>query len=47
MKIVLIVTYRPEEMLPEKIRSIIEPPEAEGISKVLLFPKITLLLIVE
>lgn len=32
MKVVLIVTYRPEEMLPEKIRSIIQPSLAEGIS---------------
>ncbi len=33
MKVVLIVTFRPEEILPEKIRSIIQPPEAEGISE--------------
>lgn len=30
VKVVLIVTFRPEEILPEKIRTIIEPPEAEG-----------------
>ena len=33
MKVVLIVTFRPEEMLPEKIQNIIEPPEAEGIRR--------------
>lgn len=31
MKVVLIVTFRPEEILPAQIRNIIEPPEAEGI----------------
>lgn len=31
MKIILIVTYRPDEVLPERIRGIIEPPNAEGI----------------
>lgn len=31
MKIILIVTYRPDEIIPERIRSIIEPPNAEGI----------------
>lgn len=30
LKVVLIVTYRPEEMLPEKIKSIIQPSLAEG-----------------
>ena len=33
MKVVLIVTYRPEEMLPEQIKSIIEPPGADGLRK--------------
>lgn len=33
MKVVLIVTYRPEEILPEKIKNILSPPEAEGISE--------------
>jgi serine/threonine protein kinase len=33
MKVVLIVTFRPEEMLPEKIQNILEPPEAEGIRR--------------
>lgn len=33
MKVVLIVTYRPEEILPEKIRNILSPPETEGISE--------------
>jgi serine/threonine protein kinase len=32
MKMVIIVTYRPEEILPEKIKGILEPPETEGIS---------------
>jgi signal transduction histidine kinase/FixJ family two-component response regulator/tetratricopeptide (TPR) repeat protein len=32
MKMVLIVTYRPDEVLPERIRGIIEPPNSEGIS---------------
>ncbi|KAH8820013.1 HHK1, histidine kinase-group X protein [Xylogone sp. PMI_703] len=30
MKMVIIVTYRPEEILPEKIRSIIDPPNTEA-----------------
>jgi serine/threonine protein kinase len=33
MRVVLIVTYRPEEILPEKIKSIIEPLDAEGIRR--------------
>lgn len=33
MKMVIIVTYRPDEMLPERIKGIIEPPNTEGISK--------------
>ena len=33
MKVVLIVTYRPEEIIPEKIKNILSPPEAEGISE--------------
>lgn len=32
MKMVVIVTYRPEEILPERIKGILEPPETEGIS---------------
>lgn len=32
MKMVILVTYRPDEILPEKIRGIIEPPNTEGIS---------------
>ena len=32
MKMVIIVTYRPEEILPERIRGILEPPNTEGIS---------------
>jgi predicted ATPase len=32
MKMVIIVTYRAEEILPERIKSIIEPPHTEGIS---------------
>jgi serine/threonine protein kinase len=32
MKMVIIVTYRPEEILPEKIKGILEPPNTEGIS---------------
>lgn len=33
MKVVLIVTYRPEEMLPEQIKSILEPPGTDGLRK--------------
>jgi serine/threonine protein kinase len=32
MKMVIIITYRPEEMLPQKIKGIIEPPNTAGIS---------------
>jgi predicted ATPase len=32
MKMVIIVTYRPEEILPNKIKGIINPPDTEGIS---------------
>jgi len=32
MKMVIIVTYRPEEILPHKIKGIINPPDTEGIS---------------
>lgn len=32
MKMVIIVTYRPEGALPEKIKGILEPPGVEGIS---------------
>jgi predicted ATPase len=32
MKMVLLITYRPDELLPEKIRGILEPPDSEGIS---------------
>jgi len=32
MKMVIIVTYRPDEILPSKIKGIIEPPDTEGIS---------------
>jgi signal transduction histidine kinase/predicted ATPase/serine/threonine protein kinase len=32
MKMVIIVTYRPDEVLPERIKGIIEPPNTEGIS---------------
>ncbi|TVY71370.1 Two-component system protein A, partial [Lachnellula suecica] len=32
MKMVILVTYRPDEILPEKIKGIIEPPGSEGIS---------------
>lgn len=31
MRMVIIVTYRPDEVLPEKIKGIIEPPNTEGI----------------
>jgi serine/threonine protein kinase len=31
MKMVIIVTYRPDEILPQKIKGIIEPPNTEGI----------------
>ncbi|KAL3428197.1 hsp90-like protein [Phlyctema vagabunda] len=33
MRLVLIVTYRPGEILPEKIRPILEPPNSEGYIK--------------
>jgi hypothetical protein len=29
---VIIVTYRPDEVLPERIGGIIDPPQTEGIS---------------
>ncbi|CZR57959.1 related to histidine kinase tcsA protein [Phialocephala subalpina] len=31
MKMVIIVTYRPDEILPERIKGIIEPPNSQGI----------------
>jgi predicted ATPase len=39
MKMVVIVTYRPEEILPERIKGILEPPETEGISLHAYFQK--------
>lgn len=46
MKMVILVTYRPEEVLPERIKGIIEPPNTEeylkiggiGITRVILKP---------
>jgi predicted ATPase len=32
IRIVIMITYRPDEMLPERIRDILEPPDSEGIS---------------
>ncbi|KAL5318468.1 hypothetical protein ACEPPN_013529 [Leptodophora sp. 'Broadleaf-Isolate-01'] len=32
MKMVIIVTYRPDEVLPERIKGILQPPNTEGIS---------------
>jgi signal transduction histidine kinase/predicted ATPase/serine/threonine protein kinase len=32
MKMIILVTYRPNEILPEKIKGILEPPNTEGIS---------------
>ena len=32
MKMIVMVTYRPDEILPSKIKGIIEPPNTEGIS---------------
>lgn len=32
MKMVIIVTYRPDEILPERIKGILDPPNTEGIS---------------
>ncbi|KAH6673070.1 HHK1, histidine kinase-group X protein [Halenospora varia] len=32
MKMVILITYRPGEVLPERIKGIIEPPNTEGIS---------------
>lgn len=37
IKMVIIITYRPDEILPERIKHIIEPPDAEGISEMLRF----------
>ncbi len=31
LKMVIIITHRPEEMSPEKVLSIVQPPESEGI----------------
>ncbi|KAL2069832.1 hypothetical protein VTL71DRAFT_14511 [Oculimacula yallundae] len=31
MKMVIIVTYRPDEVLPERIKGILQPPSSEGI----------------
>lgn len=31
MKMVIILTYRPDEILPDRIKAIVEPPNAEGI----------------
>jgi len=31
MKMVIIVTYRPDEVLPERIKGILQPPNTEGI----------------
>jgi serine/threonine protein kinase len=41
MKMVFIVTYRPEEILPQKIKGIIEPPNTDGIR--LPHPSVTFL----
>ena len=35
---VIIVTYRPDDVLPERIRGIIDPPETEGISLRPIYP---------
>jgi hypothetical protein len=35
---IIIVTYRPDEVLPERIRGIIDPPQTEGISLRSLIP---------
>jgi serine/threonine protein kinase len=32
IKMVIICTYRPDEILPERIKDILEPPDSEGIS---------------
>jgi hypothetical protein len=34
LRMVIIVTYRPQEILPERIKQVIEPPDAEGISEI-------------
>jgi predicted ATPase len=39
MKMVIMVTYRPDEILPERIKGIIEPPNTEGISLRAQVPK--------
>ncbi|KAI9746152.1 MAG: hypothetical protein M1818_000833 [Claussenomyces sp. TS43310] len=33
LRIVIILTYRPDEILPERIRAVMEPPDAEGYFK--------------
>lgn len=38
MKMVIIVTYRPDEVLPERIKGILEPPDTEDISLSLSSP---------
>ncbi|CAL3963255.1 unnamed protein product [Diplocarpon coronariae] len=34
MKLVIIVTYRPDELLPERIKGILEPPNTEGTKQI-------------
>ena len=34
MKMVIVMTYRPEEFSPEKVQRIVNPPESEGQQKV-------------
>ncbi len=33
MKMVIIVTYRPDEIIPERVKSVLEPPDAEGTGR--------------
>ena len=33
MRMVLIVTYRPEEISPEKVQDLLRPPESEGTAR--------------
>ncbi|GKT86792.1 hsp90-like protein [Colletotrichum tofieldiae] len=42
MKMVVIITYRPEELSPERVQSIIQPPESEGEDDIIQYVATTL-----
>ncbi|KAJ0336087.1 hypothetical protein KNSL1_013401, partial [Colletotrichum chrysophilum] len=42
MKMVVIITYRPEELSPERVQSIIQPPESEGEEEIIQYVSTTL-----